>query len=84
MKLNWIELQDSYAYANDTIPYKAWIWYTIQAIGVNSNPVPFTYASIYENGTNVTFQNATDGTTVPNPAWLRLDANGAFQLQIDQ
>jgi hypothetical protein len=30
----------------------------------------------------VTFQNATDATPVPNPAWIRLDANGTFQLQL--
>jgi hypothetical protein len=82
MKVNWIELQDSYAYVNDIIPYKAWQWYTIQAIAVSGNPVPFTYASLYANGTTVTFQNAKDGTPVPNPAWLQLDANGTFQLQV--
>jgi hypothetical protein len=81
MKVNWIELQDSYAYTGDTVPYKAWQWYTIQATGASGNPVPFTYASLYANGTTVTFQNATDGTPVSNPAWLRLDANGTFQLQ---
>jgi len=82
MRINWIELQDSYAYAGDNVPYKAWIWYTIQATGASGNPIPYTYASIYENGTNVILQNATDGTPVPNPAWLRLDASGTFQLQI--
>jgi hypothetical protein len=82
MKVNWIELQNSYAYTGDTVPYKAWQWYTIQATGASGNPVPFTYASLFANGTTVTFQNATDGTPVSNPAWLRLDANGTFQLQI--
>jgi hypothetical protein len=82
MRINWIELQDSYAYTGDNVPYKAWVWYTIQATGANSTPIPFTYASLYANGTTVTFQNATDGTPAPNPAWLLLDANGTFQLQI--
>jgi hypothetical protein len=82
MRIDWIELQDSYAYSGDAIPYKAWVWYTLQATGAGGNLLPFTYASIYANGTTVTFQNATDSTTIPNPAWLRLDANGTFQLQI--
>jgi hypothetical protein len=82
MKINWMELQDSYAPTGDTIPYKAWQWYTIQATGASGNPIPFTFASLYANGTTVAFQNATDGTSVSNPAWVRLDANGTFQLQI--
>jgi hypothetical protein len=82
MKIDWIELQDSYAYTGDNVLYKAWIWYTIQATGASGNPIPFTYASLYANGTTVTFQNATSVTPVPNPAWLRLDVNGTFQLQI--
>jgi len=81
MNINWLELQDSYAYVNDTIPYKAWQWYTIQAFAVSGNPIPYTYVSLYANGTTVTFQNATDGNVL-NPAWLRLDANGTFQLQV--
>jgi hypothetical protein len=82
MRINWIELQDTYAYAGDNVPYKAWIWYTIQATGASGSPIPYTYASLYTNGTNVTFQNATNGTSIPNPAWLLLDANGTLQLKI--
>jgi len=82
MRIDWIELQDSYAYTGDNVPYKAWILYTIQATGASGNPIPYTYASVYANGTTVTFRNATGGTSVPNPAWVRLDANGTFQLQI--
>jgi hypothetical protein len=82
MKIDWIELQDSYAYTGDNVLYKAWIWYTIQATGASGNPIPFTYASLYANGTTVTFQNATSVTPVPNPVWLPLDVDGTFQLQI--
>lgn len=81
MRIDWIELQNSYAYTGDNVPYKAWIWYTIQATEASGNPIPFTYASIYANGTTVTFQNATDSTSIPNPAWVRLDAGGTFQLR---
>ena len=81
MNVNWIELRDSYAYVNDSIPYSALVWYTIQATAAAGNPIPFTYASLYANVTAVTFQNAT-GTILPNPAWLQLDANGTFQLQV--
>ena len=82
MNVNWIELRDSYAYINDTIPYKSLVWYTIQATAANGNPIPFTYASIYANGTTVTLQNATSGASLLNPAWVQLDANGEFQLQL--
>ena len=82
MRIDWIELQNSYAYSGDNVPYRAWIWYTIQATGASGNPIPFTFASLYANGTTVAFQNATDGTSVPDPAWVRLDAIGTFQLQI--
>jgi hypothetical protein len=81
MNINWIELRDSYAYVNDSIPYKAWVWYTIQATGASGNPLPYTYVSLYANGTTVAFQNAT--SPVSNPAWMQLDANGTFQLQIE-
>jgi hypothetical protein len=81
MRIDWIELQDSYTSTGDSVPYKAWQWYTIQATTAG-NPIPFTYFSLYSNGTTVTFQNATDGTTVPNPAWLQTDTNGTFQLQL--
>jgi|GEM_PF-1589966 len=81
MNINWIELRDSYAYVNDSIPYKAWIWYTIQATGANGNPLPYTYVSLYANGTTVAFQNAT--SPISDPAWMQLDANGTFQLQIE-
>ncbi len=83
MNINWIELQDSYAYVNDSIPYKAWVWYTIQATAASGNPLPYTYVSLYANGTNVAFQNATGGAFVSDPAWIQLDANGTFQLQIE-
>src|SRR5271157_150865 len=82
MNVNWIELRDSYAYVNDSIPYKSLVWYTIQATATNGNPIPFTYTSLYANGTTVALQNATSGTSIPNPAWLQLDANGTFQLQL--
>jgi hypothetical protein len=83
MNINWIELQDSYAYVNDSIPYKAWVRYTIQATAASGNPLPYTYVSLYANGTTVAFQNATSGAFVSDPAWIQLDANGTFQLQIE-
>jgi hypothetical protein len=83
MNVNWIELRDSYAYVNDTVPYKAWVWYTIQATATNGSALPFTYASLYANGTTVVFQNAISGAILQPPAWVQLDVNGTFQLQIE-
>jgi hypothetical protein len=82
MNVNWIELRDSYAYVNDSIPYKSLVWYTIQATTTNGTSIPCAYASIYANGTTVTLQNATSGASLLNPAWVQLDANGEFQLQL--
>jgi hypothetical protein len=82
MNINWIELRGSYAYVNDSIPYKAWVWYTTQATGASGNPVPYTYASLYTNGTTVVFQNAISGAFVGNSESVQLDVNGTFQLQI--
>jgi hypothetical protein len=82
MNVNWIELRDSYAYVDDSIPYNALVWYTIQATTAGGSPAPFTYASLYANGTTVTFQDAANGTSIPSQAWVLLDANGKFQLQI--
>jgi hypothetical protein len=82
MNVNWIELRDSYAYVNGSIPYNALVWYTIQATTAGGSPAPFTYASLYANGTTVTFQNAANSTSIPSQAWVLLDADGEFQLQI--
>jgi hypothetical protein len=82
MNVNWIELRDSYAYVNDSIPYKSLVWYTVQATTTNGTSIPGAYASIYANGTTVTLQNATSGASLVNPAWVQLDANGEFQLQL--
>jgi hypothetical protein len=38
--------------------------------------------SIYANGTSVDFRNATDKAGIGNPAWVRLDADGQFMLEI--
>ena len=82
MNVNWIELRDSYAYVNDSIQYKSLVWYTVQATAASGNYIPFAYASLYANGTTATFQNATSGASLPNPAWLQLDANGKVQFQV--
>jgi hypothetical protein len=54
----------------------------MRATTATGDQIPYAYVSIYANGTSVTFRNATDGTSVPNPGWVRLDANGEFQLEL--
>jgi hypothetical protein len=83
MRIDWIELQDNNASAVDNVPYKAWQWCPIAATVASGNLILFTYASLCANGTTMTFQNAADDTSVSNPAWVRPDANGTFQLQIE-
>ena len=64
------------------ISYNAWQWYTIKATTANDDPIPYAYVSIYANGTSAAFRNVTDKTSIANPAWVRLDATGTFQLEI--
>jgi hypothetical protein len=81
MKINWIELQDIFETGN-TIPYNAWLWCTIKATSASGGPIPYAYVSIYANGTSVDFRNATDKVDIGNRAWVRLDADGQFMLEI--
>jgi hypothetical protein len=82
MKIDWINFETTYLSAGDSIPYNAWQWYKIRATTASGDPIPYAYVSIYANGTSVAFRNATDKTSILNPAWVRLNANGEFQLEI--
>ncbi|HJX02904.1 MAG TPA: hypothetical protein VJ439_03470, partial [Candidatus Bathyarchaeia archaeon] len=48
----------------------------------DGTPIPYAYISVYANGTNLTFRNAVDKSSVQNPGWVRLDANGEYQLEL--
>jgi hypothetical protein len=82
MKIDWIDFEITYSSAGGSIPYNAWQWYTIRATAASGDPIPYAYVSIYANGTSVAFRNTTDETFIPNPAWVRLDANGEIQLEM--
>jgi hypothetical protein len=82
MKVDWIDYTTTYSTSGNTIPYNAWQWYTIRATTASGDPIPYAYVSVYANGTSVAFRNATDKTTIVNPAWVGLNANGEFQLEI--
>ena len=82
MKIDWIEFKPTYSSSGNSIPYNTWQWYTIKAATANGDPIPYTYISIYANGTSVAFRNATDKESVSNPGWVRLNADGEYQLEI--
>ena len=82
MKADWIDFETTYSTNGSTIPYNVWQWYTTKATSANGDPIPYAYVSIYANGTGVAFRNATDKASIANPAWVRLDARGEFQLEI--
>jgi len=82
LKANWIDFETSYSSTGASVPYKAWQRYTIMATTATGDRIPYAYVSIYANGTSVVFRNATDGTPISNPGWVRLDANGELQLEL--
>ena len=82
MKVDWIDAQTTYSSSGSSIPYSAWLYYRISATTAGGGLVPYAYLSIYSNGTNIAFRNAVDKTSVVNPAWVRLDANGVYWLEL--
>jgi len=81
-KVDWVNFETTYSTTGSTVPYNGWQWYTIRATTASGGPIPYGYVSIYANGTSVAFRNATDKASIENPAWMRLDARGEFQLEI--
>jgi hypothetical protein len=84
MKIDWIDLQTTYSSTGDTIPYNAWQLYSMKATTTSGGPIPYAYVSIYANGTNIVFRNATDKTLIgnPTPTGVRLDKSGTIQLEL--
>jgi hypothetical protein len=84
MKIDWIDLQTTYSTTNDTILYNAWQLYSIKATTTSGGPIPYACVTIYANGTNIVFRNATDKTPVgnPTPTGVRLDKSGIIQLEV--
>ena len=82
MKIDWIDLQTTYSSTGDTIACNAWQLYSIEATTTGGGPIPYAYVSIYANGTLVYFRNATDKVDIGNPAWVRLDEDGQFMLEV--
>jgi hypothetical protein len=83
MKADWIDFETTYTTNGSTIPYNVWQWYSLKATTATGDPVPYTYVSLYVNGTSIALRNATDKVSIgSNLAWVRLDAIGGFQLEI--
>jgi hypothetical protein len=82
MKVDWIDLQTTYSTMGDTVSYNVWQWYSLKATTATGDPIPYAYVSVYVNGTSIALRNATDKMPITNPAWVRLDAVGEFQLEV--
>jgi hypothetical protein len=89
MNVDLIESDAGYISSGENISYGAWQWYTIKATSAGGAPIPYSYISIYANGTNLTLYNAVTNTNItntypiPNPnAWVQLDASGEYQLYL--
>jgi hypothetical protein len=82
MKVDWVDFETSYSSSGSSIRYNEWQWYTIKAATADGGIVPYAYVSIYANGTYVSLRNATDQILIPNPAWVRLNAIGEYQLDL--
>ena len=82
MNVDLIAANATYLSSGESVPYGAWQWYTVKATSAGGAPIPYSYVSIYGNGTNLTFRNAVDNSSIPNPAWVPLDVAGEYQLYL--
>ncbi|MCW3999252.1 MAG: hypothetical protein NWE93_03340 [Candidatus Bathyarchaeota archaeon] len=78
---DWIQIDLSYQASAGSIPYGGVQTYTIRSQSANGEPTPYSYVSIYINGTNIALFDVSD-SPLANPAWVRLDANGAIQIKL--
>ncbi len=82
MNVDLIAANATYLSSGASVPYGAWQWYTIKATSAGGAPIPYSYVSIYANGTTLIFKNAVTNTTITNPAWVPLDVAGEYQLYL--
>jgi hypothetical protein len=82
MKVDLAELKAVYSSSGISIPFDTWWEYEIEALTPDGDPIPYAYASIYGNGTTLSFQNYYSKTPVSNPDWIYLDENGLYILEI--
>ncbi len=82
MKIDWINLQTTCSTTGESIPYDTWQRYTIKATTADGAPIPYASVSIYANGTNVVFRNADTESSLENPCWVYLNADGEYYLEI--
>jgi hypothetical protein len=79
---DWIQIDLLYAASDNSIPFGGWQTYTIRSSSSNGVPTPYSYVSIYANGTDITLFDAVNNSAIPNPAWVQLDANGVYQIKL--
>jgi hypothetical protein len=82
MKVDLIEIKAVYSSSGNNIPFDVWWEYEIEALTPDGDPIPYAYASIYGNGTSLSFQNYYSKTPVSNPGWIYLDENGLYIVEI--
>ncbi|MGF3521522.1 MAG: hypothetical protein ACQXXJ_00300, partial [Candidatus Bathyarchaeia archaeon] len=80
VNVDWLVAGVDYLSSGNTIPYGSWQSYTIKVTSAGGAPIPYSYFSIYANGTSVLLsKNATDpNATISNPGWVQLNAEGEY------
>jgi hypothetical protein len=76
-----VEINPTFQSSGDTLPYGTNQTYIVTAISGTGGPIPYSYFSIYVNGTSITTQNA-ENQAIANPAWVQLDKDGTYQLKL--
>ncbi|MCW4005167.1 MAG: hypothetical protein NWF04_01005 [Candidatus Bathyarchaeota archaeon] len=82
LNVDWINILLSYDSAGSTIPADSWQTYTIAASSTDGLPAAYTYTSIFVNGTSINLTDASDNSTLSNPAWVKLDENGTYSFNL--
>ena len=83
MNVDLTECKGVYSSSGSSIPFDTWWEYEIEALTPDGDPIPYAYASIYGNGTTLSFQNYVFKTPVPNPGWIYLDEDGLYIFEIN-
>ena len=82
MSVDWIVIKPIYPSAGDTIEYNLWREYRIEAVTSQGDPISFGVASLYGNGTTLTFRDAVSRIPISNPDWVYLDIEGMYHLEL--
>ena len=82
MNVDLIFFRSTYPTVGNVIPYDFWMSYSIEAKTADGDPIPYAYASIYGDGTDVLFRDSLTLAPLLNPEWVYLDVDGRYFLDL--